>query len=205
MQEVFDFVRRDIKPVFTGEGVLWDHCKWNHIARGVGDYSINVPADWQVTANMMDDTVQTWYGPVQLHLKSATYRYRLAYNTPETGWVNNPCELIRREDAFGQRRNPAYRTTSGNIVCGGGTSGTSVAPSGAISGQAQACPTFAGMSTRPLDRGACKFEASNKMRPVTGTVPRGYTADFWDNRNNRVGFADEGQQIFTVEATFKPK
>jgi len=118
MQNVFGFDSRGIKPVFTGEGVPWDWCKWNVQAVGVGTYDQPLLKGWEFTVTRADDVVAVYYGDgTTLKVKGATIRYLAAYNSSETNWVNDACTLLQREDDFGHRRNPSYHTVSGNIPC----------------------------------------------------------------------------------------
>jgi hypothetical protein len=117
MQQTLGFKARGVKPVFTGEGIEWDNCKWNWQAYGVGTLEFDLPTDWQATVTRSDDVVAVYYGPVHLNVKGFTLRYRPAYNTAATQWVNDPCQLLERELAFGQRRDPAYGTVPSNVTC----------------------------------------------------------------------------------------
>lgn len=120
MQTMLGFNRMSpgIKPVFTGENIPWDPCKWNWQANEKTTLVFTLPNDWQSTiTRAADGVVQVYYGPVELNVRGFTLRYRPVYNTESTSWVNDPCELIKRENAFGQRRLPSYNTTSGNVSC----------------------------------------------------------------------------------------
>jgi hypothetical protein len=120
MQDAHGFTARGIKPVFTGGGIAWEGCKWTLQAYGGGKFT-DVPLlpDWQYTLTKLDGTVAVYYGApgFRMDILGATFRYRPFYNTPDNKWVSDPCELLRREVAFGQGRNPAYNTENGNVSC----------------------------------------------------------------------------------------
>ncbi len=133
MQELFGFDVRGIKPVFTGENIPWDHCKWTLQTVGVGIFELPLLKDWQFTVTRADDVVSAYYGDGNtLKVKGATIRYLAAYNSSETSWVNDGCQLLDREDSFGHRRKPVYHTVSGNIACSGFAHPIGVAASTAV-------------------------------------------------------------------------
>lgn len=123
MQDAHGFTSRGIKPVATGHGIAWEGCKWT--LQHVGFASIDIPllSGWQYTVTLDDgkQTVAVFYGDGRTaRVFGATIRYRPAYNTPDNSWVNNPCELLKREQAFGQdpaRGSLKYGTANGNMPC----------------------------------------------------------------------------------------
>jgi hypothetical protein len=119
MQSLFGFDQLGIKPVFTGEGVPWDHCKWTLQAIGIGKFNLPLLKDWEFTVTRAaDDVVAVYNGDgTTLSVKGASIRYIPAYNTEATMWLRNGCELLDREDSFGHRRVPVYHTVSGNVAC----------------------------------------------------------------------------------------
>lgn len=122
MQELHGFEKGNIKPIFTGgiDGAIpWEPCKWTlqHVAFKVIDIIMLV--DWEYTVTDEHEVPLVFYGDGnRRNIMGATIRYRPAYNTPASRWVNDPCELLKRENAFGQRRTPSYETKSGNVSCG---------------------------------------------------------------------------------------
>lgn len=108
----------DVKPVFTGENVVWDSCKWNF--QGTTPVTFPLPGTWQATYTQSDGTVITEYGTdgFTITAKGATIRYLGDYNTEDMAWATNACDLIVREYRFGISRIPAYETFPGvNIEC----------------------------------------------------------------------------------------
>ncbi len=133
MQEAHGFVTRGIKPVFTGGDIPWEGCKWTLQAYGAGVFK-DVPLlpDWQYTHTKTDGTVAVYYGApgLKMDILGATIRYRPYYTNPDNSWVNDGCELLKREVAFGQNRNPSYKTENGNVQCASApVSGTFMGPS----------------------------------------------------------------------------
>lgn len=128
MRDALGFTAVNIKPVATGGGIPWEGCKWNWQSNTVGTNGrtvgirLNLSANWQATVTRVsNDTPTVFYGPVDLpDVKGFTLRYRPAHNTPDNRWVNDPCELLKREHAFGQapeRGSLTYATVSGNVTC----------------------------------------------------------------------------------------
>ena len=134
MQAMLQLDRNKVKPVKTGnKDIPWDTCKWTLQMVGVfnAHYNLTMPKGWQFTVTMNDagQTVAVFYGDDGLmkDVLGATIRYRPAYQTDETLWVNNPCGpdgLLVREYNFGQseeRGTLTYPTVPGNISCAGFT------------------------------------------------------------------------------------
>lgn len=141
MQTAFGFTASGVKPVFTGEGVAWEPCKWNWIATGRGTLEFQLLEGWEATVTRADDVVAVYYGPVSLKIKGMTLRHLPSYSTPESSWANNHCELLKREDEFGMRRNPAYHTIAGNFSCSNGSSAAPApAPAAPVQTQVQPAP-----------------------------------------------------------------
>lgn len=116
-------------PVFTGENVPWDFCKWNLQSPVEG---LPLPAGWELTARRMDRSIAVYYGPLteKLNVLGGTIRQLDVYNTDATKWANNKCEMLAREEAFGMRRNPAYHTYAGNFTCAGSAPTPTPTPAG---------------------------------------------------------------------------
>lgn len=127
MQQLFGFDLIGVKPVFTGENIPWEGCSWVLQFVGIRDSNgeqviLNLPmlVDWQFTATIADgaQTPTVWYGDGQVRpVLGSTLRYRPAYNTPATRWVNTPCELLKREYDWGMRRDQPFVTYNGNVSC----------------------------------------------------------------------------------------
>ena len=112
MQQMLGFDQRDVHPVNVA--VPWDGCHWLWTAYGVGHLEFWLPDSWQATVTRnSDNVVAVYYGPAWLDAKGFTLRYRPGAND----WVNNPCELLRREIRYGQHQGPSYGTANGNIPC----------------------------------------------------------------------------------------
>jgi len=109
----------DITPVFTGEGVSWDHCKWNWQANNILDMGItlSLPENWQATVTTLPDgEVSVWRGPATIEeVVGFTLRFVSTYE--ETHWVHDDCALLAQESSFGLRRDPSYLTVNGNLEC----------------------------------------------------------------------------------------
>ncbi|MEA2057046.1 MAG: hypothetical protein U9O78_05090 [Patescibacteria group bacterium] len=121
MREALGFDDANIYPVFTGEAVRWDSCKWNWQMYANSDEGITftLPSNWQATVTKVGGRViEVWRGPAEVgDVVGFTLRYVPAY--AQDHWVYGDCSLLSQEHAFGQRRNPSYQTTSGNVECEG--------------------------------------------------------------------------------------
>ncbi len=123
MSQAHGFLARGIRPVATGTGLAWEGCKWTLQAVGVGSYDLPMLSNWEYTVTLADanQTVAVFYGDnVARKVLGATIRYRPAYNSPSNNWINDPCELLKRELAFGQapeRGTLTYKTVPGNVRC----------------------------------------------------------------------------------------
>lgn len=119
MRRALEFDRLGIKPVFTGEGIVWDPCKWNWQSNDLNAVPITLPDGWQATTTRgSDGAVQVWKGPApKMDVRGFTLRFLRPYDRQESRWALDNCELLTRENAFGERRNPSYPTTNGNVSC----------------------------------------------------------------------------------------
>ena len=107
--------------VFDGESVSWDPCKWH----GYTEDGLTLEnADWQATVVLHDGDEQSdpivWRGPAEI---DGNVSFTLRYIGEGSGyaadhWVNNDCQLLIQEYAFGLRReNWDYPTFEGNVTC----------------------------------------------------------------------------------------
>lgn len=64
------------------------------------------------------------------------------------------------------------------------------------------CPIFADVQTERISDGGCKLYFVSSRGEITGPVPDGYRAIYWDGKNTQ--YANEGETIRTGEATFYP-
>lgn len=164
----------DVKPVFTGEGIPWDSCKWNWQAYNRDEsITLELQDQWQATVTLVSGEVLVYKNNVDINeVAGFTLRYVPAYD--QNHWVNNDCALLAQEYAFGQRRDPAYVTVSGNLSC------NSPAP------QSHVCPT-----------------TTTQVAALIGGDPDQWTAPDWE-LGAWVFKASEGQYVvLQVPASLK--
>lgn len=210
MQQALNFVE-DIRPVFTGEGIDWDGCKWNWQAYATTEsISMTVPTGYLATLTRKNGEVQVWRGPATINdVAGFTLRFTPAYE--EEHWVHDDCALLSQEIAFGLRREPAYGTSSGNLIC-------KTEPVEIVDGTSTSCPdsveqVAAIVGGNPdqwtvpdWSGGAWVFKSDGSF--VTLNVPSidGQTwIDYW---NGEIGAADRlevGESLALSDASFHCK
>lgn len=122
MQALFGFDKMNppIKPVFTGQSVPWEPCKWSLQWTGPGTLGLQMLPNWQFTVTRGNENVEVWYGDGQTRdVKGATIRFTPAYVGNAGSWVTDGCTLLSKENDFGHGRNPAYDTINGNVCING--------------------------------------------------------------------------------------
>jgi hypothetical protein len=202
----------NVRPVFHGEGVAWDACQWQWQAYAT-DVAITLPlpADWQATVTLSDGTVAVYRGQSDLKVQDVAgfnLRYTPAY--PADHWVNSDCALLAQELSFGLRRDPAYTTVEGNLICSDMAEiDTSVCPSTT----AQVAALVGGdpdqWSAPDWELGAWVFKAQNGQF-VKLSVPSSLQGaadivrlDYWNGQSNAADSLAPGEGGLALnEASF---
>lgn len=163
-------------------------------------YTGNFPADTIFTAHRPGkDQAEVWQGPATVEFWRVTVRFVSAYK-PNDDIHKGACEILRKEIANGLAQQWQFGIVAGNINCPN-LPGPNVANNDSANGNATvACPIFGGVQTVAENDGApfCKYSGA----VVTGTVPTGFKAQYWDGQ--AIQYANAGSTIKTGEATFRP-
>lgn len=79
----------------------------------------NCPSGWTCTVTEPSGAVKVYQGMdgLQVQLTAATFRFIAGYPQGDAVHESPPCELARKEQAFGQRENPSFGVTAGNFSC----------------------------------------------------------------------------------------
>lgn len=185
MQEVFGF--HDIYPVFTGEAVRWDSCKWNWQMYANSDEGITftLPANWQATVTKVGGRVEVWRGPAEVgDVVGFTLRYVPAY--AHDHWIHDDCRLLSQEHAFGQRRVPSYQTVPGNVECEGFDPRSDVCPTTEVEVAALIGGDALNWTAPDWELGAWTFKASQdeyiglKVPETLADAQEIVRLDYWD-------------------------
>lgn len=113
MRAAHGFASNEVKAVFTGMDVIWDSCKWDTQAVGIGLYYQPYLANWEYTVTNSKGIVTVNKGPGGEWIYGATIRQLDAMDNPEEYWLDDDVVLMAREYNFGYGRNPRYGTVPG--------------------------------------------------------------------------------------------
>jgi hypothetical protein len=183
-----------------------EFCAW--VFRCVGPdcpRCVTIPQGWTGTVTTAGRKIMVFDGNGQRVCAIAgTFRFKAGY--PADDAVHDINALLAKEQEFGRGENPSFEVELGPSVfddCAVCEPGQVMAAPGAVTqpqpqGRACPCPVFAGVQTRPLPDGGCKF---GPVEPgVTAQVPQGFKAIYWDGKQTLN--AGPGETIFTNEASF---
>lgn len=182
-------------------------------------YPVTLPANVGLIATIhrpWTDLAEVYVGDGSTHKAfRGTFRFAGCYSATDD--MNQPDAAIRilfKENQDGRYQNWAngmrlenwqFSIIPGNFACPTGiicpsANTTDNSASNRSSALPTNCPQFAGNSTTPGNDGAafCKYKGS----VVTGTVPTGWKAEFWNGSS--VVYANQGDSIKTGEVTFRP-
>ena len=107
------FSANGIKAVFTGQNIVWDSCKWNLQAVGIGTYWQPFLVNMEYTVAEANGKVSVNKGPGGKWVYGATVRQLDAMTDPAEYWVHDDVVLMAREFNFGYGRDPRYGTVPG--------------------------------------------------------------------------------------------
>lgn len=153
-------------------------------------HSATCASGWLCTLTLVDGSIKLYQGDGSSYVITAgTFRKVSAFDANDA--VHTPCDLLVKEQGFGNRENPSF-PVAGNFTCAGNTGNSSATLS---------CPIFGGVQTVAGNDGSafCKYKGS----VISATVPSGFKAEYWDG--SAVQNAASGTSIKTGEATFRPQ
>ena len=167
------FSANGIKAVFTGQNIVWDSCKWNLQAVGIGTYWQPFLVNMEYTVAEANGKVSVNKGPGGKWVYGATVRQLDAMTDPAEYWVHDDVVLMAREFNFGYGRDPRYGTVPGVNL------------------------DLRGEWNQPNIKATCPADAVQAAAMLGGDDPKFWTAPTWERGAWKFNSIGDGFHHFT--------